>query len=270
MTAVGFIGLGSQGGPMARRIVESGFPLLLWARRAESFEPFRDTPAERATSIGELGARAQHVGVCVLDDAGTREVCRALIATMRAGTRIAVHSTVRPDTVVGLAHEAAARGIALIDAPVSGGGPAAAARTLTVMLGGNEQDCADARPVFATFAGLIVHVGAVGAGQTAKLVNNALMAAHMAIAHHGLAAAAALGLDRAALSEIVKVSSGRSFGFEVYARLPSPSAFAHGAGLLSKDVRLLGEILGQNPSFAPFRELAARFLAQIQPPEASR
>jgi 3-hydroxyisobutyrate dehydrogenase len=98
----------------------------------------------------------------------------------------------------------------------------------------------------------------------AKLVNNALMAAHVALAHHGLAGATALGLDRAALSQIVKASSGRSFGFEVYSRLPGAAAFGHGAKLLAKDVRLLGELLGADPSFAPFRELAAPFLEFVQ------
>jgi 3-hydroxyisobutyrate dehydrogenase len=260
MTKVGFIGLGSQGGPMARRIVESGHPLVLWARRAEALAAFADTSAETASSIADLGAHCEHVGVCVVDDIGTKQVCDELIATMRPGARIAIHSTVHPNTVVELAKQAAVRGISLIDAPVSGGGPAAAARTLTVMVGGDEQAFAAARPIFETFGGLIVRVGGIGAGQMAKLVNNALMAAHMAIAHHGLAAGVALGLDKAALSEIVKVSSGRSYGFEVYARLPAPSAFDHGAKMLRKDVRLLGEALGADPAFAPFRDLAVPFL----------
>jgi len=128
------------------------------------------------------------------------------------------------------------------------------------MVGGDAQAVAAARPVFETFAGLIVHLGGVGAGQMAKLVNNALMAAHLALAHHALAAGSALGIDRAALIELVKASSGRSFGFEVYARLPEPSAFAHGAKLLAKDVGLLGEALGADPSFAAFRDLATPFL----------
>jgi 3-hydroxyisobutyrate dehydrogenase-like beta-hydroxyacid dehydrogenase len=264
MTHVGFIGLGSQGGPMARRIVESGYPLLLWARRPDALVPFGDTAAEAVASIAELGARCEHVGVCVVDDAGTKEVCDELIPAMRSGSRIAIHSTVHPNTVVTLAKQAAARGIALIDAPVSGGGPAAAARTLTVMIGGDAGVIAAARPIFETFGGLIVRVGDVGAGQMAKLVNNALMAAHVAMAHHGLAAGAALGLDRAALSDIVKVSSGRSFGFEVYSRLPNPFAFGHGAKLLAKDVRLLGEVLGSDPSFVAFRDIAAPFLDFVQ------
>ena len=171
---------------MARRIVESGYPLVLWARRAESLAPFADTPAETASSIAELAARADHVGVCVVDDAGVEQVCDELIPAMRPGGRIAIHSTVHPNTVKALAARAAARGLALIDAPVSGGGAGAAARTLTVMIGGDEEVVAAARPIFETFGGLIVRVGGVGAGQTAKLVNNALMAAHVAMAHYGL------------------------------------------------------------------------------------
>jgi 3-hydroxyisobutyrate dehydrogenase len=264
MTVVGFIGLGSQGAPMARRIAESGYPLLLWARRAQTLVPFEGTAARSRASLAELGADAEHVGVCVLDDAGTRQVCNELIPAMRPGSRIAIHSTVHPDIVIELAALAAARNISLLDAPVSGGGPAAAARTLTVMVGGAEEALAAARPIFETFAGLIVRVGEVGAGQMAKLVNNALMAANVAMAHHGLAAAAALGIDRAALSEILKVSSGRSYGFEVYSRLPAPSAFGHGAKLLAKDIRLLGEVLGANPAYAPFRDVVAPFLEFVQ------
>jgi 3-hydroxyisobutyrate dehydrogenase-like beta-hydroxyacid dehydrogenase len=211
-----------------------------------------------------LGARVEHAGVCVLDDAGVRQVCGELIPAMRPGSRIAIHSTVHPDTVVELAAQAAARQISLLDAPVSGGGPAAAARTLTVMVGAAEEVFAAARPIFETFGGLIVRVGDVGAGQMAKLVNNALMAAHVAMAHYGLAAAASLGLDRAALAEIIKASSGRSYGFEVYSRLPTPSAFGHGATLLAKDVRLLGEVLGADPAYAPFRDVVAPFLQFVQ------
>ena len=147
---------------------------------------------------------------------------------------------------------------------MSGGGPAAASRTLTVMVGGAEDVLAAALPILETFGGIIVRVGDVGAGQMAKLVNNALMAAHVAMAHYGLAAAAALGLDRAAMSEVVKVSSGRSYGFEVYSRLAAPSAFGHGAKLLAKDIRLLGEVLGADPAYAPFRDVVAPFLQFVQ------
>ena len=256
----GFIGLGSQGGPMARRMIEAGFPVTLWARRADSLQSYADTAARTAASIAELGAQAEHVGICVVDDAGVQQVCDELIPAMRAGGRIVIHSTIHPDLCVTLAARAAARGLALIDAPVSGGGAGATAGTLTVMVGGDAAAVAAARPVFESFAGLIVHLGAVGAGQKAKLVNNTLMAANLAIAHHALTAAGALGVDRKALVELVKASSGRSFGFEVYARLPSMAAWEHGASLLSKDLRLLGEAIGDDASYAVLRDLTAPVL----------
>ena len=258
--SVGFIGLGSQGGPMATRIIEAGYPTRLWARRAEALEPFLAAGARAAASIADLGAQCEHVGICVVDDAGVRQVCEDLIPAMRAGGRIAIHSTIHPSTCLTLAEHAAARGLSLIDAPVSGGGPAAAAGTLTVMVGGDDAAVAAARPVFESFGKLIVHLGGVGAGQTAKLVNNTLMAANMALAHHALTAGAALGIERAALAELIKQSSGRSFSFEVYARLTQPSAFSHGANLLAKDVGLLGEVLEAAPSFIALRDVAAPFL----------
>jgi 3-hydroxyisobutyrate dehydrogenase len=256
----GFIGLGSQGAPMARRMIDAGYPVTLWARRPESLQPFAATTATVAPDLATLAARVEHVGVCVVDDAGVREVCETLIPALRPGSRIAIHSTVQPQLCVALAQQAAARGLALIDAPVSGGGPGAAAGKLTVMVGGDEAAFAAARPVFETFAALIVHLGGVGAGQMAKLVNNALMSAHMALAHQALSAGATLGIERAALVELVKASSGRSMGFEVYARQASPAAFAHGARLLAKDVRLLGEALGTgDPRYAAFRDLTEPF-----------
>ena len=267
---VGFIGLGSQGGPMARRIVEAGFPLVLWARRPESLSPYADTAAEVAADLADLGARCDHVGICVVDDAGVRLVFDALLPTMRAGSRIAIHSTIHPDSCVALAAQAAERGVALIDAPVSGGGPAAAAGTLTVMVGGDAAAVEAARPVFESFSGMIAHLGGVGAGQLAKLVNNSLMAANMALADAALAAGAGLGLDRAAFVDLVKASSGRSFAFEVRARLPDIALFGHGAALLSKDVGLLATVLKDDPGFATLRGAAEPFLERIARAQAQK
>jgi 3-hydroxyisobutyrate dehydrogenase len=263
--AVGFIGLGSQGGPMARRIIEGGFPLTVWARRPDSLLPFADTAARTVESIPALGAACDLVGICVVDDAGVRAVMDELLPAMKSGSVIAIHSTIHPDSCKALAAEAAARGIAVLDAPVSGGGPAAKAGTLTVMVGGDPEALAAARPVFECFAGLIVHLGEVGAGQTAKLVNNTLMAANMALAHHALASGAALGIDRIALADLIKASSGRSFGFEVYARLPNPQAFGHGGKLLAKDIGLLGALLGNDGDFSVLRSVAKPFLDLTEP-----
>lgn len=259
MTKQGFIGLGSQGAPMARRMIDAGYDVVLWARRAQTLEAFTETSADIAPTIAQLGAQVQQVAICVVDDAGVQQVCNELMPAMSPGGCIVIHSTVHPQLCKALAQQARQYGLSLLDAPVSGGGEGAAAGKLTVMVGGDQAVLAVARPVFEAFAGSIVHLGDVGAGQTAKLVNNALMAAHVAIAHKGLAAAEALGIDRHALIDLVKVSSGRSFGFDVCARMPNPSAFNHGAKLLQKDVRLLGEALNGDPSFTVFRDVTAPF-----------
>lgn len=245
---------------MARRMIEAGLATVLWARRPESLEPFSDSGAGFASSVTELGMQVGYVGVCVVDDAGVREVCEQLIPAMAPGGLIAIHSTVDPRLCRELADSARQHELELLDAPVSGGGPAAAEGTLTLMVGGSAPAVEAARPVFETFARLIVHLGDVGAGQNAKLVNNAMMSANLAIAYQGLLAARELGIDREAFVELVKVSSGRSFSFEVCSRLPEPGAFEHGARLLAKDVGLLGEALGENPAFAVIRDAARTFL----------
>lgn len=241
--SVGFIGLGSQGAPIAERILLAGHKLTLWARRPEAAAELVAKGARTAASIADLAADSDYVGVCVVDDAGVSEICGQLIPAMKPGSLLVIHSTILPQTCQALAERARENGIELLDAPVSGGAPAAAAGTLTVMCGGTENAFANAKPVLETFASKIVLLGPAGAGQRAKIVNNSLMAANMGLAFSALAMAEEIGVDRAALSDLIKHSSGRSFGFEVFARLPTPEAFAHGAKLLLKDVNLLGSIL---------------------------
>lgn len=260
LPTVGFIGLGSQGGPMAARIAAAGFPLRVWARRAEALEPFLAAGASACASVAELGAACDVIGLCVIDDAGVLAICDELLPAMKPGSLLAIHSTVLPETCEALARRCAERGLRFLDAPVSGGGPAAEAGTLTVMCGGEPGAFEAARPVFESFGRMIVLLGGAGAGQRAKIVNNSLMAASMGLAHAAMGASAALGLDRAAFAELVKASSGRSFGFEVYARLPAPAAFSHGAPLLVKDTGLLAAILPDDPGAAELCRAAKPFL----------
>jgi 3-hydroxyisobutyrate dehydrogenase len=182
---VGFIGLGSQGAPMARRIVEGGYPLTLWARRPASVEPFADTAAKVVETPAELAAVSDLVCVCVVGDDDVRQVLEGdngVLAGLAPGCVIAIHSTVHPDTCRELAETAATKGVSVIDAPVSGGGPAAAEGRLLVMIGGDPDIVERCRPVFATYAEPIVHLGGVGSGQVTKLLNNLLFTAHIATA----------------------------------------------------------------------------------------
>jgi 3-hydroxyisobutyrate dehydrogenase-like beta-hydroxyacid dehydrogenase len=257
---VGFIGLGSQGGPMAKRIATAGYPLTVWARRPEALAPFVALGATAAQSVEALGADCDLVAICVVDDAGVTAICDQLIPAMRPGSLLVVHSTILPESCERLARRCAERGIEFLDAPVSGGAPAVAAGTLTVMCGGDAQAFGRTIPVFETYAGTVVYLGPAGSGQRAKIVNNALMAGNMGLAHAALTAGEALGIERKALGDLIKASSGRSFGAEVYARLPNPQAFAHGAPLLVKDVNLLGAALAGHPGMETLRDAAAGFL----------
>ena len=96
----GFIGLGSQGGPMAHRMIDGGYPLVVWARRPEVLEAYTAKGATPAASVGELGAQCDHVGICVVNDSDVAEIVSQLLPVMRPGSRLAVHSTVLPSTLV--------------------------------------------------------------------------------------------------------------------------------------------------------------------------
>jgi len=244
---VGFIGLGSQGAPMARRIVEAGYGTTLWARRPASLEPFADTTAKTASSPAELAAACDLVCVCVVDDADVEDVLTredGVLAGLRPGGVVAVHSTVHPDTCRRLAETAGRRDVRLVDAPVSGGGMAAAEGRLLVMVGGEAEDVERCRPVFETYASPVVHTGPLGTGQLTKLLNNLLFTAHLATAATTLSLGRELGVDPAGLGEVISHGSGNSFALErVNAAGGTLERMAPFAGpLLQKDVRLIAEL----------------------------
>ena len=244
---VGFIGLGSQGGPMAHRILEAGHPTTLWARRPETLASYRDTSAEFADSPADLASRVELACVCVVDDAGVEEVVagpNGLLASMAAGGIIVVHSTVHPETCARLARQAADRGISLLDAPVSGGGEAAAAGRLLVMVGGDSVALERCRPVFASYGDPIVHLGPVGAGLRAKLINNLMLAANLGVLESGYALARSLQVEPEHLATVLRNGSGNSFAVNV---LRSGDFTLAGLGgpvgtLLQKDVRLVTDL----------------------------
>lgn len=245
---VGFIGLGDQGSPIARRIVDAGFPLHIWARRAASLEPFADTPAEVAESAVALAAAVDILGICVVNDDDVRQVLidAGVLAAMRPGSIVAIHSTLLPHTVIALGAEAAKCGVLLLDAPVSGGSHGARQGTMTVMVGGDAAPLEIARPVFETFATKIAHLGPLGSGQAMKLLNNNLAYANLVMGINAMELAARLGMDRAVVAEVIRESSGNSTGFGI---LTNPDTFRKISGAssnLAKDVHHLAEVAQDN------------------------
>ncbi|MFI1212992.1 NAD(P)-dependent oxidoreductase [Streptomyces sp. NPDC020802] len=244
---VGFIGLGSQGGAMARRIVEAGHETTLWARRRATLAPFADTAAKTAGSPAELASASDLVCLCVVDDADVEQVVTGLdgvLAGLRRGGVIAIHSTVHPDTCRRLEARARTSGVHVLDAPVSGGGRAAERGSLLVMAGGDPQVFAYCRPVFAAYGDPVVHLGPIGSGQIAKLLNNLLFTAQLGLAADALALGAALGLTRSELGRMLPRGSAASFALERVADAGGTldRIAAHAGGLLAKDVRLFAEV----------------------------
>jgi 3-hydroxyisobutyrate dehydrogenase-like beta-hydroxyacid dehydrogenase len=247
MTRVGFIGLGNQGAPIARRILDAGYPTTIWARRPASLAPFTATPATTAATPAELGAVSDLVGVCVVDDAGVEQVLtgpNGVLAGMAPGGVVAVHSTTHPDTCRRLAQHAATRGVTVLDAPVSGGGIAAAERRLLVMVGGEAGAAERCRPVFETFGNPVIHLGPVGSGQLAKLLNNLLFTGHLALGTQAFTLAAALGVEPGQLARVLAHGSGGSTAIATIARSNYTAAtMADVAGpLLLKDLKILVEL----------------------------
>ena len=244
---VGFIGLGLQGAPIARRIVQSGFETTLWARRPESLEPFADTAAKTVGTPAELAAASDVVCICVIADDDVRQVvtgAAGLLSGLAPGGVIVVHSTIHPDTCRELADLAGAQGVSFVDAPVSGGPVAAAEGRLLVMAGGDADAVERARPVLETFAGPLVHLGGVGSGQVTKLLNNLLFTANLSTAYSTFTLGESLGVDPAKLGEVIAHGTANSFalGRVVNAGITLDRIAAHAGALLRKDVGLVAEL----------------------------
>jgi 3-hydroxyisobutyrate dehydrogenase-like beta-hydroxyacid dehydrogenase len=236
---------------MARRIIEEGFPTTLWARRRESLDPYDGTGASYAADRCALGAASDVLCLCVIGDGDVDEVLRGdegALAGMAPGGIVVIHSTVHPDTCVRL--QADFTHLHFVDAPVSGGGHMAAAKALLVMVGGDDEVVERCRPVFDTFANPLVHLGGVGAGQAATLLNNSLFTAHLGLAAISFDIAGSLGVDLDALTQVLAAGSGRSYAGEVIANSGhSLSVMAELAGpLLAKDVGILADVVGRESS----------------------
>src|ERR1700756_3646762 len=170
---LGYIGLGNMGAPMARRLV--GWPggVTVFDVRAQAMAPFVDAGARGAADVGEV-ASADIISITVLDDAQVREVVAAIAAHAGPGTVIAIHSTIADGTAAELAGALSDKGIHVVDAPVSGGAPAAAKGQLATMVGATPEAFALVREPFSRWAGLVVHAGEPGAGTRMKLARNLL------------------------------------------------------------------------------------------------
>ena len=235
---------------MAQTIARAGLPLTVWARRPEAAVDFPDDVV-RAASPRELASNSAVIGLCLFDSASVDDVMfgnAGLAEGLQPGSIVLIHSTVLPQYVVDLEARLAPAGVRVVDAPISGGAPAAASGELTIMLGGSSRDCDEVAPMIEAMSTNAVRLGAVGAGQKTKLLNNALLTAQMGLVNSMLDLADELAIDRAGALTALMTSSGASFALEMFARGATVTGIASGQArpLLAKDVRLLASMVGQD------------------------
>ena len=208
--ALGFVGLGNIGRPMARQLLKLGEELWVYDLAAAPVAALTALGARAAASPRELAQRCRYVGVCVRDEpevAAVLEGADGICAHLPAGGVVALHSTVTQAAVLRWARAAASRGLHLIDAPITGGAVAAESATLTYMLGGEAALIESCRAMFASSGTKLIHAGPAGAGMLLKLCNNLMSYAAFAAVHEAARLARAGGLDPGLLAEV-----GRSNG----------------------------------------------------------
>ncbi|MDX1871029.1 NAD(P)-dependent oxidoreductase [Mycolicibacterium sp. 120266] len=267
---LGYIGLGNQGAPMAKRLADWPDGLIVFDVRTEAMTPLAELGAMLADDVAGVAA-ADVISVTVLNDAQVRDVVAELGRHAGGGTVIAIHSTIEPDTAAELAELVAPKGIHIVDAPVSGGAGAAEKGELAVMVGACDEAYERVKPVFKKWASLVVRAGEPGAGTRMKLARNMLTFVGFAASCEAMALAEAAGIDLQKLGRVVRHSDAQSGGpgAIILRDDTTPLApdhwlyqmFTHTRGLAEKDLTLalgLGDALGVD---LPLAQVALQNLA---------
>jgi len=215
--AVGFIGLGNMGRPMAQNLAARAFPLVVHDIDPAKVEPLRARGARVADSPEGVAALATRT-ICMVETTAQAEAViageRGIIHGARPGHVVACMSTIDPFAARRLAELLAARGIAMVDAPVSGGTERAASGDLSIICGGPVEAFEACRDMFDGMGKNVFHVGGLGQGLAVKLVNNMLIQVNMVAIAEALVLGVKAGLDLRALYDVVRVSTGNSFAWE--------------------------------------------------------
>jgi 3-hydroxyisobutyrate dehydrogenase len=209
---LGFIGLGIMGRGMARNLLKAGYPVRVWNRTPSKIQELATEGAVTASSPADLAAQCDIIFICVSDTPDVQAVVlgeNGVMAGARPGSLVVDMSTISPHATRELAATLQAGGVAMLDAPVSGGSEGAARGTLTIMVGGPGEQVQRALPYFQAMGKTITHVGDHGAGQMVKLVNQILVVVTMLGVSEALLFAKAGGLD---LEKTLAAVSGGAAG----------------------------------------------------------
>ncbi len=195
---IGFIGLGIMGRGMSANLLKAGFEVCVWNRTASRMEALAAAGASVGESPADVAAKSDIIITCVSDTPDVEAVIlgpEGVIHGAKAGSLVIDMSTISPQVTQEIAAYLAEKGVAMLDAPISGGSEGAAKGTLSIMVGGDAAQVERAMPAFKAMGKAITHVGGPGAGQTVKLVNQILVVGTMLAVSEALLFAQAGGLD---------------------------------------------------------------------------
>lgn len=244
---VGYVGLGSMGGGIVKRMLHNKQPLRVYDLDPKKVSEMVGHGAQAAQSAAALAAECDAICLCLPTSENVRAAIfgeNGLAKGLKPGAIVADMTTGDPLQTKAMAAELAKQGVTMIDAPVSGGPAGAAAGTLAIMVGAPAAVFEKIKPVFEKVGPNVFRLGDVGAGQTMKLVNNLMLAAGRAIAFEAMALAVKNGLDPKLTVEVLNKSSGRngtterSLADTVDGKFPASFALA----LMTKDVRLANQL----------------------------
>jgi 3-hydroxyisobutyrate dehydrogenase len=211
---VGFIGLGAMGGPMASNLVKHGFSLVVHDIDGAKVERLVAKGAAKADSADAVAARVERTICMVETTAQAESVITAVAKTAKPGHIVLCMSTIDPVTVKRLGVELSAKGIQMVDAPVSGGTERAASGELSVICGGDDRTVAACKDLFEAMGKNVFHCGVLGQGLAMKLVNNMLVQVNTVAVAEAIVMGVKAGLDPQKIYDVVRVSTGTSYAFE--------------------------------------------------------
>ncbi len=263
---VAFIGLGNMGGGMAANLVKNGFAVRAFDLSQAALAKAGENGATIAATVEDAVAGADAVVTMLPAGKHVEAVYNdAVFGAASAGALLLDCSTIDVATARRVSEAAGAAGFAMVDAPVSGGIAAAAAGSLTFMVGGSDEAFARAQPILSAMGKAVIHAGPAGTGQAAKICNNMLLGATMVATCEAFAMAGKLGLDPQTFYDISSVSSGQSWSMTSYCPLPgvgpqSPADNDYLGGfavaLMLKDLKLASEAAAQVGASVPMGNAA--------------
>ncbi|MFJ2380468.1 NAD(P)-dependent oxidoreductase [Pseudomonas protegens] len=267
LPSLGFAGIGLMGLPMCRRLLAAGYPLTVWNRNPEKCAPLVAAGARQVATPAQLCAHADLMLMCLANTEVVREVVfgpEGIAQGARAGQLLLDLSSLEPTATREMAAElAASRGVAWVDAPVSGGTPGAEAGSLAIMVGGEATDVERVRPVLLTLGQRVTHMGAVGAGQVTKACNQMIVACNALVIAEVVALAERSGVDARLIAEALAGGFADSKPLQILAPQMAESRFEpvkwHVRTLL-KDLDGAVKFSREQGSATPISGLAAQLM----------